>query len=133
MTACRPSSRRTSNGSALASDLTLPGEYGALLSDLKGRIRSTQTRAALAVNQELALLYWHIGQRILAQQAQKGWVAKVIDQLARDLKAEFPDLKGFSPRNLKYMQQFAATWPDLQIGQQAVAQQTARCCLSRGR
>jgi len=92
----------------MASDLTLPDDYAALLGDLKGRIRSAQTRAALAVNRELVLLYWHLGQRILAQQAQAGWGAKVIDQLARDLKAEFPDLKGFSPRNLKYMQQFAA-------------------------
>lgn len=106
----------------MASDLILPGEYGALLSDLKNRIRSAQTRAALAVNRELVLLYWHIGQRILAQQAQEGWGAKVIDQLARDLKAEFPDLKGFSPRNLKYMRAFAAAWPDSEFVQQLAAQ-----------
>lgn len=106
----------------MASDLTLPDDYAALLGDLKGRIRSAQTRAALAVNRELVLLYWHIGQSILARQAQEGWGAKVIDQLARDLKAEFPELKGFSPRNLKYMQQFAAAWPDEQVVQQLVAQ-----------
>ncbi|GGM51979.1 hypothetical protein GCM10008956_30050 [Deinococcus arenae] len=106
----------------MASDLTLSGDYAALLGDLKGRIRSAQTRAALAVNRELVLLYWHIGQRILTQQAQAGWGAKVIDQLAQDLKAEFPDLKGFSPRNLKYMQQFAAAWPDEPVVQQLVAQ-----------
>ena len=106
----------------MASDLILPGEYGALLNDLKGRIRSAQTRAALAVNRELVLLYWHIGQRILAQQAQEGWGAKVIDQLARDLKAEFPELKGFSPRNLKYMRAFAAAWTDSEFVQQLAAQ-----------
>ncbi|MCD0168245.1 YhcG family protein [Deinococcus sp. 23YEL01] len=106
----------------MASDLTLPDDYAALLGDLKGRIRSAQTRAALAVNRELVLLYWHIGQSILARQAQEGWGAKVIDQLARDLKAEFPELKGFSPRNLKYMRAFAAAWPDPEFVQQLAAQ-----------
>ncbi|PIG97171.1 PDDEXK nuclease domain-containing protein [Deinococcus sp. UR1] len=106
----------------MASDLTLPDDYAALLGDLKGRIRSAQTRAALAVNRELVLLYWHIGQSILTRQAQEGWGAKVIDQLARDLKAEFPDLKGFSPRNLKYMRAFAAAWPDPEFVQQLAAQ-----------
>ncbi|MDK2014624.1 MULTISPECIES: PDDEXK nuclease domain-containing protein [unclassified Deinococcus] len=106
----------------MASDLTLPDDYAALLGDLKGRIRSAQTRAALAVNRELVLLYWHIGQSILARQAQEGWGAKVVDQLARDLKAEFPDLKGFSPRNLKYMRAFAAAWPDPEFVQQLAAQ-----------
>ncbi|GHG36660.1 hypothetical protein GCM10017784_33590 [Deinococcus indicus] len=66
--------------------------------------------------------YWHIGQSVLARQAQEGWGAKVIDQLARDLKAEFPELKGFSPRNLKYMRAFAAAWPDPEFVQQLVAQ-----------
>ncbi|MCD0155670.1 YhcG family protein [Deinococcus sp. 6GRE01] len=106
----------------MASDLTLPDDYAALLGDLKGRIRSAQTRAALAVNRELVLLYWHIGQSILARQAQEGWGAKVVDQLARDLKAEFPELKGFSPRNLKYMRAFAAAWPDPEFVQQLAAQ-----------
>lgn len=106
----------------MASDLTLPDDYAALLGDLKGRIRSAQTRAALAVNRELVLLYWHIGQSILARQAQEGWGAKVIDQLARDLKTEFPDMKGFSPRNLKYMRAFAAAWPDPEFVQQLAAQ-----------
>lgn len=106
----------------MASDLTLPDDYAALLGDLKGRIRSAQTRAALAVNRELVLLYWHIGHSILTRQAQEGWGAKVVDQLARDLKAEFPDLKGFSPRNLKYMRAFAAAWPDPEFVQQLAAQ-----------
>lgn len=103
-------------------DLALPDDYAALLGDLKAQIRTAQTRAALSVNRELVLLYWHIGQVILHRQQAEGWGAKVIDQLSRDLKAEFPDIKGFSPRNLKYMQQFAAAWPDEQMVQQLVAQ-----------
>ncbi|QLG12876.1 DUF1016 domain-containing protein (plasmid) [Deinococcus sp. D7000] len=106
----------------MAADLALPTDYAALLGDLKTQIRSAQTRAALSVNRELVTLYWHIGRSILQRQGQAGWGAKVIEQLARDLKTEFPDMKGFSPRNLKYMQQFAVNWPDGAIVQQLVAQ-----------
>ncbi|OLV16772.1 PDDEXK nuclease domain-containing protein [Deinococcus marmoris] len=106
----------------MAADLVLPTDYAALLGDLKTQIRSAQTRAALSVNRELVTLYWHIGQAILSRQQQAGWGAKVIEQLARDLKTEFPDMKGFSRSNLSYMQQFAATWPDTQIVQQLVGQ-----------
>jgi hypothetical protein len=77
--------------------------YTVLLEDLKARIANAQVRAALAVNRELVLLYWQIGQTILLQQRQHGWGAQVIDRLARDLHQTFPDVKGFSPRNLKHM------------------------------
>lgn len=59
-------------------------------------IRQAQVKAALAVNTELVLLYWQIGKDILERQEQEGWGAKVINSLAKDLKAEFPDMKGFS-------------------------------------
>ncbi|WP_216322754.1 PDDEXK nuclease domain-containing protein [Deinococcus aestuarii] len=106
----------------MTGDLALPGDYPALLGELKDRIRSAQTRAALAVNRELILLYWQMGQAILGRQQQAGWGAKVIDQLSRDLKREFPEMKGFSRSNLSSMQQFAATWPDEGTVQQLVGQ-----------
>jgi predicted nuclease of restriction endonuclease-like (RecB) superfamily len=81
----------------------LPPDYTGWLASLKQRIRSAQQRAALAVNRELVLLYWQIGQDILARQQAQGWGAKVIERLARDPSAAFPGMKGFSPRNLKYM------------------------------
>ncbi|MVN87617.1 DUF1016 family protein [Deinococcus sp. HMF7620] len=102
--------------------LQLPEDYATLLGELKQQIRQAQTRAVLAVNRELMALYWRIGQSILDRQAQQGWGAKVIDQLSRDLRAEFPDLKGFSPTNLKYMRSFAQAYPDFQSGQQLVDQ-----------
>ena len=103
-----------------------PGDenYLALLNGLKQRIRSAQVKAALAVNRELVLLYWQIGREILSRQQQEGWGSKVIDRLAKDLKREFPDIKGFSPRNLKYMRAFAEAYPDGQIVQEALAQIT---------
>nr|WP_315418637.1 PDDEXK nuclease domain-containing protein [uncultured Pseudomonas sp.] len=103
--------------------LSMPPEgYGDWLTDLKGRIHNAQQRAALAVNRELVQLYWQIGHDILTRQAQQGWGAKVIERLAQDLRAAFPDMKGFSPRNLKYMRAFAEAWPDSEFVQQAAAQ-----------
>src|SRR5271157_3591483 len=102
----------------------LPHGYDAFLKDLKERIRSAQTRAALAVNRELVLLYWGIGTDILNRQTQHGWGAKVIDRLAGDMRRAFPEMSGFSPRNLKYMRAFAEAWPDEQIVQAPLAQIT---------
>ena len=99
-----------------------PEGYADWLADLKGRIHSAQQRATLAVNRELVLLYWHIGRDILARQAQQGWGAKVIERLAHDLRAAFPEMKGFSPRNLKYMRAFAEAWPDSEFVQEVLAQ-----------
>lgn len=96
-------------------------EYAKLLDGIKERVRASRSRAATAVNSELILLYWHIGLDILRRKADQGWGAKVIDRLSGDLKQEFPDMRGFSPRNLKYMQSFASTWPEESIVQQAVA------------
>ena len=93
--------------------LTDPPEgYADWLADLKGRIHAAQQRAALAVNTELVRLYWRIGRDILDRQAEQGWGAKVVERLAHDLRNAFPDMKGFSPRNLKYMRAFAEAWPD---------------------
>lgn len=104
------------------SPLSLDSNYADFLDGLKQRIRSAQVRAALAVNQELILLYWHIGQEIIAKQKQASWGSKVIDHLARDLKREFPDIKGFSRSNLKAMRVFAEAYTEEQISQQAVGQ-----------
>lgn len=99
-----------------------PDGYAEWLSDLKSRIHTAQQRATLAVNRELVLLYWQIGHDILERQAAQGWGAKVVDRLATDLHAAFPDMKGFSPRNLKYMRAFAEAWPDLEFVQGGLAQ-----------
>ncbi len=96
--------------------------YSQFLADLKSRIHAAQLRAALAVNRELVLLYWQIGRDILDRQTRESWGAKVIDRLAADLKSAFPDMKGFSPRNLKYMRRFADVWPDAEFVQQVAAQ-----------
>lgn len=104
------------------SNLPLPADYLPFLSGLKTHIREAQVRAALAVNSGLVVLYWHIGREVLTRQHHQGWGAKVIDQLAHDLRREFPAMTGFSSRNIKYMRTFAKAWPDASIVQQVVAQ-----------
>jgi len=81
-----------------------------------------QLRAAVVVNSELVRLYWSIGRDILTRQAEQGWGTKVIDRLARDLKAAFPEMQGLSRTNLLYMRAFAQAWTENQIVQQAVGQ-----------
>ncbi len=100
----------------------LPSDYPQFLSELKTQILNARTRAVLSVNRELILLYWQIGSRILERQAQAGWGAKIIEQLARDLKSAFPDMRGLSRTNLLYMRAFAEAYPDQQIVQQLVGQ-----------
>lgn len=100
----------------------LPNDYAALLADLKQRIAGERLRVVLSANAAMVLLYWDIGRAILKRQEKEGWGAKVIDRLSIDLREAFPDMKGLSPRNLKYMRAFAEAWPDKAIVQRVIAQ-----------
>ena len=101
-----------------------PAGYEQLLMQLKSRIRSAQLKAARAVNAELVVLYSIIGRDILDRQKKEGWGAQVIDRLSADLLRHFPEMTGFSPRNLKYMRAFADAWPTEAIVQAPLAQLT---------
>ncbi|MBF6650920.1 YhcG family protein [Methylobacter sp. BlB1] len=102
--------------------LTPPEGYADWLKQLKTEIAQARQRAALAVNAELVHLYGRIGRDILLRQQAQGWGAKVIDRLAGDLKDAFPDMRGWSSSNLKYMRFFAQNCPDGQFGQQPADQ-----------
>lgn len=97
-----------------------PEGYREWLAGLKARVHAAQQRAAIAVNTELVELYWQIGRDILARQAEQGWGRKITERLSLDLRAAFPEMKGFSRTNLDYMRSFAAAWPWEAISQQAV-------------
>lgn len=88
----------------------LPDDYAVVLDQLKKEVRGAQLRAHRHVNTELLRLYWSIGKAILDRQQVRGWGAKVVEQLAVDLRAEFPDVTGLSRSNLHYMRKFAASW-----------------------
>lgn len=106
----------------MKSESIITNEYAEFIETLKLEIRQTQVKAALSVNRELVLLYWRIGKSILAKQKELGWGAKVVEQISRDLRLEFPMMKGFSPRNVKYMRALAENYADEQFVQQLVAQ-----------
>lgn len=95
--------------------------YKNLFSDIKQRILSSQLKAALSVNAEMIFLYWQIGNSIAQKQNEQGWSSGVIPQLAKDLKIEFPNSKGYSERNLGRMLAFYREYPDESILPQAVA------------
>ena len=101
-----------------------PANYVKVIGSLKEKIRLARQKVSLSVNKELLQVYWEIGAIISQQQKEAGWGARVIDRMAADLKMEFPDFRGLSVRNLKYMRSFADAYP--QFGQQPAAQmQTA--------
>ena len=100
----------------------LPSDYAAWFADLKINIAQKRLKVILSSNTVMVLLYWDIGRRILDKQENQGWGTKIIDRLSLDLRNAFPEMKGFSPRNLKYMRAFAKAWPKLEIVQEALAQ-----------
>ncbi|PPD35828.1 MAG: hypothetical protein CTY19_01930 [Methylomonas sp.] len=100
-------------------------EYKKWLKDLKQKVLHTQLKAAVAVNTTLVQFYWEMGEEIIRRQAQSNWGDGFIQQLSQDLMAEFPEMKGFSARNLKYIRQWVGFYTRAPaIGQQAVAQLT---------
>jgi len=102
----------------------MPAGYAEALAEIKHRIGQERLRVVMAANSAMVLLYWGIGRLILDRQEREGWGAKVIDRLSADLREAYPDMRGLSPRNLKYMRAFAAAWPDQAIVQEALAQIT---------
>jgi predicted nuclease of restriction endonuclease-like (RecB) superfamily len=98
----------------------LPGEYAQLLEELKAAVRGARWRAQRVVNTELLRLYWQLGHLILSRQQAEGWGTRVVDRLAADLRAAFPEMRGLSRSNLFYMRSLAGAWPEEAIVQQPV-------------
>jgi len=93
--------------------------YFEILENVKAQIQNAQYKAVLGANRELILLYWNIGNVIIENSV---WGNKFIDNLARDIKLEFPNAKGYSVRNLKYMRKFAEFVSDEEVVQTLSAQ-----------
>lgn len=102
--------------------LFMPESYTEFIGQLKEQIGRARLNAVVQANSAMTVLYWHIGRAIGIKQEMEGWGSKVIDRLGYDLKEAFPEMSGFSPRNLKYMKKFAEAYPDIEIVQRSVAQ-----------
>jgi predicted nuclease of restriction endonuclease-like (RecB) superfamily len=94
-------------------------DYAEFLAEVKSQIKSSQAKAALAINASLIAMYWNIGEMIAENQSKNSWGNNVIEQLAADLKAEFPNMTGFSRANLFFIRRFYLFWTDEKV-QQAV-------------
>jgi predicted nuclease of restriction endonuclease-like (RecB) superfamily len=103
-------------------DDDLPSDYARVLKNIKVRVQRERLQVVLAANAAMVQLYWDIGNMILGRQNEAGWGAKIIDRLSADLRDAYPEMQGFSPRNLLFMRSFAATYPDPQIVKQLVSQ-----------
>ena len=98
-------------------------DYSSFIVELKNRIKSAQIKAAVSVNRELITLYWELAEKIVEKQKTSQWGDGLLTQMSKDLQEEFPDMRGFSKRNLELMRQWYLFWTrDSAIGQQAVAQ-----------
>lgn len=100
--------------------LNVDKEYISLLKEIKQKVRNAQIKASVRVNSELILMYWELGESIVKKQSETSWGDRLIVQLSRDLMAEFPEMKGFSLSNLKFIRQWYSFYSE--ISQQLVSQ-----------
>lgn len=101
---------------------SMPENYQKFIKEIRDQIKHERFKAVMSANKSMILLYWNIGRAILERQINEGWGTKVIDRMSYDLKEAFPEMNGFSTRNLKYMRKFAECWQDIKIVQRIVAQ-----------
>ena len=105
-----------------ATQFEMPDWYGEMLVSIKELVANGRRQVMFTANVQMSMMYYRIGQIILQRQNDEGWGSKVVDRLSADLKNAFPEMHGFSPRNLKYMRRFCEIWPDEEIVQRCVAQ-----------
>jgi len=96
--------------------------YLGFIEEIKNKIDKQRLKVVMQANSNMLHLYWDIGNNILRKQQEDGWGAKVIDRISHDLKERYPQMSGFSARNIKYMRKFAKTWRDYEIVQRVAAQ-----------
>jgi predicted nuclease of restriction endonuclease-like (RecB) superfamily len=97
-------------------------DYAHFLSDIKAKIKQAQYEAMKAVNTQLVWLYWEIGKSIVEKQAQQGWGKSIVENLAKDLQAEFPKMRGLSARNLWLVTDFYAEYSEVEFLQSMIAE-----------
>ena len=87
-------------------DIKIDKEYAQWIHDIKLRFRNAQIKAAVKVNSEQLLFNWQLGRDLVVRKAEEKWGSGIVEQVSLDLQAEFPEVKGFSARNLWFMKQW---------------------------
>jgi predicted nuclease of restriction endonuclease-like (RecB) superfamily len=105
-------------------DIIQSPDYKDWSASILNKIKITQTQTSIKVNAEMLTLYWEIGNSIIKKQQKNGWGSKIIEHLASDLSESFPESRGFSVRNLKYMRAFSEEYPNFPFVQVPLAQIT---------
>jgi predicted nuclease of restriction endonuclease-like (RecB) superfamily len=104
-------------------DPKFPAAYASWIAELKAKVRRVQIKAAVSVNRELLAFYWELGGDILEQQVAVNWGDGFLSRLSKDLMRDFPEIKGFSKRNLELIRQWRRFWePHFTIAKQPVSQ-----------
>lgn len=104
--------KKRNNPANKAKDSLIPCDYTSVLEQIKSDVQQSQLRAAQSVTKELIMFYWRTGKTLSERVSEEKWGAKTLERLSKDLLSSFPDISGFSFRNLKYMLQFARTYTD---------------------
>ena len=104
------------------SNALLPTGYVIWRKNRENLIDTAKVKTAISVNMCTLSLYWSIGKSILQKQEQERWGTQVIEQLSKDLLSHYPDDRGYSIRNLRYMKRFASEYPEFPILQVSLAE-----------
>lgn len=99
----------------------MPDWYPDLLASVSSQINGGRSKAVSAANREMLLSYWAVGNELMKRESDEGWGSRVVTRLSADIRSAFPQARGFSPRNLRYMKSFAEAWPDFPMLQAPLA------------
>ncbi|KAA1261693.1 hypothetical protein LF1_42480 [Rubripirellula obstinata] len=102
-------------------EISHSNEYRDWIVSIKGKVQASQIKAAVAINYAMLELYWFLGEQIIERQETAKWGDRFLKQMGKDLSAEFPEIKGFSRRNLEYMRQWVQFWRRLPVFEQQAA------------
>ena len=102
--------------------LRLSQDYKHFLTDIKTRLQTAQIRAAMAANSVLIKFYWELGTDLIEKQKNHQWGSHFLEQFSHDMRQAFPEMQGFSKRNLEYMRRFAQLYPQIEFAKQPVSQ-----------
>ncbi len=114
------------------SELAKSDDYRHWIVSIKSRVQASQIKAAVSVNRELMELYWFLGEQIIEKQVAAQWGDGFLKQMGKDLQAEFPEIRGFSIRNLQRMRRWVEFWSeDAQQGNKGTRQSENRGILAQ--